>query len=468
MPESGDALRRAASSCFDSVHPPLLLSSPLLVAVSGGPDSITLVHVLIEMGYKVEIAHFDHQTRGEGSAEDARFVEALAKQLGLPFHLRAEDIETGADQSPMSFEEYARTRRYAFFVETAKSRGCAAIATGHHADDQAETVLMRILRGTSPAGVAGTPPVTERDGVRVVRPFLGARRAEILAWLHERGLRYCHDESNLDTDFVRNRIRHDLLPQLRREYNPRVVEALDRLAELARTEDDLLQLLAADFSVKCVLGGDTILREAFARGHRALQRRAVMDVANRRTLRPDAEHVERAIEFILHAAPSKRFDLGGGVRLASSPDYIQVLSSEVPSQYGRSVQPEIALLVPGETDAFGTRVRTTVLPRPPDGPLRNYCNPRRQVVDARALAGAVVVRHRRPGDRIAPMGLGGTRKLKDYFGDLGLPPHERDCALLVVSQGEIVWIVGHAVSEHAAVTASTAAVVQIEVLDDAQ
>ncbi len=465
MPESGDPLRRAASSCLDAITPPIPLSAPLLIAVSGGPDSVALVHILIEAGYKVEIAHFDHQTRGEGSAEDAQFVEALAKRLNIPFHLRSEDIEAGADQSPMSFEEYARTRRYAFLVEIAKSRGCAAIATGHHADDQAETVLMRVLRGTSLAGIAGTPPVAERDGVRVVRPFLSARRAEILAWLRERNIRYCHDESNLDTDFVRNRIRHELLPQLRREYNPRVVEALDRLADLARTEDNLLQSLAVDFAAKCILGGDTILREPFSRGHRALQRRAVMDVANRRTLRPDAEHVERAIEFILRAPPNKRFDLGGGIQLASNADAIRVLSAD---QSDASDKSEIPLLIPGETTAFSTRLSTTLLPRPPDGPLRNYCNPRRQVVDARALAGGAVVRHRRPGDRIAPMGLGGTRKLKDYFGDLGLPPHERDGALLVVAGGEIVWIVGHAVSEHAAVTSRTAQVAQIEVLDDAQ
>ncbi len=468
MPESGDPLRRAASSCLDAISPPLPAASALLIAVSGGPDSVALVHVLIEAGYKVEIAHFDHQTRGEGSAEDARFVETLAKRLGVPYHLRSEDIEAGADQSPMSFEEYARTRRYAFLIETAKSRGCAAIATGHHADDQAETVLMRVLRGTSPAGIAGTPPVAERDGVRVVRPFLSARRAEILAWLHERGIRYCHDESNLDTDFVRNRIRHDLLPQLRREYNPRVVEALNRLADLARTEDELLQSLAADFAATCVTGGDTILRDPFARGHRALQRRVVLDLANRRALRPDAEHIERAIEFILRSPANKRFDLGGNVQLASNADAVRILSSDRSDSSGKSDATEIPLALPGETAAFGTRLRTTILDRPPEGPLRNYCNPRRQVVDARALDGGAVLRLRRPGDRVAPMGLGGTRKLKDYFGDLGLPPHERDAALLVVAGGEIVWIVGHAVSQHAAVTSRTSQVAQIEVLDDAQ
>jgi len=468
MTESGDPLRHAASACFDAVVPPLSPAAPLLLAVSGGPDSVALVHVLRDIGRTVEIAHFDHQTRGEGSAEDARFVEALAKRLGIPFHLRSEDIEAGAEQSSMSFEEFARSRRYAFFVETAKARGCAAIATGHHADDQAETVLMRVLRGTSPAGVAATPPVAERDGVRVVRPLLAARRAEILAWLRERNLRYCHDETNLDTDFVRNRIRHELLPQLRREYNPRVVEALNRLADLARAEDELLQSLAADFAARCVTGGDTILREPFARGHRALQRRVVIDLAGRRNVRLDAEHVDRAIEFILRTPLNKRFDLGGGIQLTSTADTVRVVAPDASPQAVGSNSAEIPLAVPGETAAFGLHLRTTILERPPEGPLRNYCNPQRQVVDARALEGGAVVRHRRPGDRIAPLGLGGTRKLKDYFGDLGLAPHERDATLLVVARGEVVWIVGHAVSEHAALTSRTGAVAQIEVLDDAQ
>ncbi len=465
MSERRDVLQRAVQACLDSAAPALAAASPLLVAVSGGPDSVALAHVLIEAGRKIEIAHFDHQTRGEGSAEDARFVEALAKRLGVPFHLHSEDVEAGADQSPMSFEEYARERRYAFLIATAKARGCAAIATGHHADDQAETVLMRVLRGTAPRGIGGTPPIAEREGVRVVRPFLGARRAEILAWLHERNLRYCHDETNLDTDFVRNRIRHDLLPQLRREYNPRVVEALTRLADLARTEDDLMHSLTIEFATTCIAeNGDTILRAPFALGHRALQRRAVLEWAYRHGVRPDADHVERAVEFILHAPPHKHFDLGGGVTFSSGPE-------KVAFEPQRAAPPdlsEIPLAVPGDTLAFGTRLRVTLLDRPPEGPLSNYCTPQRQVVDAHALDGGAILRHRRPGDRFAPLGLGGTRKLKDYFGDLGLAPQERDQALLIVARGEIVWIVGRAVSQHAAVTARTGAVAQIEVLDGAQ
>jgi len=461
MSESGDPLRRAVVARLTEAWPNGL-SSPLLLSVSGGPDSVALTHVLAAEKYPFEIAHIDHQARGEGSAEDARFVEALAKSLGVPFHLHSEDVEAGAEQSPMSFEEYARERRYAFLVATVKARNCAAIATGHHADDQAETVLMRVLRGTGPRGIAGTPPVAERDGIRIVRPFLHVRRGEILAWLRERNLRYCHDETNLDTDFVRNRIRHELLPQLRREYNPRVTEALDRLADLARTEDDLLQSFTEDFLKTCRRADGTLLRTAFAAGHRAIQRRAILDISHRQGARIVGDHVDRAIDFILNAGANKRFDLGGGIQLVAAQDTVAVLSS---GQSETADGATIALAIPGDTAALGARIRVTLLDSPIGMPLRDYCNPKRQVVDARALEKGAVVRHRRPGDRIAPLGLNGTRKLKDYFGDLGLPPHERDRLLLIVSGGEIVWIAGHAVAQHAAIKSDTTKVAQIEVLD---
>lgn len=461
MSESGDPLRHAAVARLTELWPngP---PGPLLLSVSGGPDSIALTHLLAAEKYPFEIAHIDHQTRGEGSAEDARFVEALAQSLGVPFHLHSEDVAAGAEKSPMSFEEYARERRYAFLIETVKARNCAAIATGHHADDQAETVLMRVLRGTGPRGIAGTPPIGERDGVRIVRPFLGVRRGQILAWLRERELRYCHDETNLDTDFVRNRIRHELLPQVRREYNPRAVEALNRLADLARTEDELLQSFTADFLKACRRADGTILRPAFAAGHRAIQRRAILDISHRQGARIVGDHVERAIDFILNAGANKRFDLGGGIQFVAAQDTVSVLTSDATEKPDTS---EIPLAIPGETRAFGALIRVTVLDRAIGMPLRDYCNPTRQVVDARALDGGALVRRRKPGDRIAPLGMNGTRKLKDYFGDLGLPPHERDRTLLVVSGDQIVWIAGHAVAQHAAVKSDTTHIAQIEVLD---
>lgn len=461
MPDSGSELRdRVRASLFAFGISPE--DDSLLVAVSGGPDSVALLNLVVEAGFRPEVAHLDHQTRSGASADDARFVEALARSLNVPFHLHSEDVAAGANESPMSFEEYARERRYAFFVDTARVCGCAAIVTGHHADDQAETVLMRVIRGTSPGGLTGIPAETVREGVRVIRPLLDVRRRDITAYLHARDLAYCRDETNEDISFARNRVRHELLPYLAREYNPRIFDALDRLAELARSEDDLLAAQTAAFLETCIRGEATIDRDAFAAGHRALQRRAVVALTLQHRVQPDAENVERAIEFILSAKTNKSLDLGAGVRLVSDRDGVTVTTRPAPALDAR----EIALAVPGDTDAFGVRLRVTMLDRPPDGALSAYCNPRRQVVDARALEGAALIRFRRAGDRIAPLGLGGSRKLKDYLRDVGVPPAERNRTPLITVDGEIVWVVGHAVSQKAAVSEKTSKLAQIEVVDD--
>ena len=436
----------------------------VLAAVSGGPDSVVLAHVLADLRIPFHIAHFDHQTRGGTSAEDAAFVKNLATELAVPFYSTGRDIAAEASDSPMSFEEYAREARYAFLVETAKAEGCGAIATGHHADDQAETVLMRVLRGTSPRGLAGIPPKGLREGLPIVRPLFRLTRDDILAYLRERGRAHCHDESNLDIGFVRNRIRHELIPQIRHEYNPRIREALGRLSDAQRTENDLLASMTADFMERCVSSDDSIHREGFRAGHRALQRRAVIELAWRYGAEPDFQRDDQAVDFIIGAPSGKRFDLGSGVQLVSGREAVEIAPS-APVPVDRS---EIVVAVPGETHAFGKRIVITPLEALPDQSLSSYCTPRRQVVNAASLAGEVFARHRRDGDRIAPLGLGGTRKLKDYFCDLGIPAARRDCKLLLVADGEIVWIVGHAVSAKAAVTDRTTAWMEIEVSDEAE
>ena len=451
---------REALDAFDM----LPVDAPVLVAVSGGADSVALAHALLALDVPIAIAHFDHQTRDGESAADAGFVEALARDLGVACFSTGRDIESEAADSTLSFEEYAREARYGFLVATAKAQGCGAIATGHHADDQAETVLMRVLRGTSTRGLAGIPPVGARDGVPLIRPLIDVSRGEILAYLRDGGFEYREDASNQDSAFVRNRIRHDLLPLLRNEYNPRVDDALVRLSRAARDENALLASLTEDFMAGCVEPNGSVGRSPFGEGHRALQRRAVLELAWRAGARPDYARVEEAVDFIAAAGSGKRFDLGGGIQLRAGAGSVAVVSDS-PESLDTSTVP---LRVPGETVAFGQRLRVTRLVRLPSAPLAAYCSPSRQVVDAASLTGDVAVRHRRPGDRIAPFGLGGTRKLKDYFSDLGVPPEERDEKLLVCANGSVLWIVGHAVSADAAITEATSDALEIEVVDAAE
>jgi tRNA(Ile)-lysidine synthase len=436
----------------------------VLVAVSGGPDSVCLLHVLREMGHEARIAHFDHQTRHGDSAADAAFVRELAETLRIPFHVDSRPVSEWAAESSRSFEEFARDLRYRFFVDAAKTHGCTAIATGHHADDQAETVLMRILRGTTTRGLGGIPPVSAREGLRIVRPLIETTREEILAYLHDRGIDYCADSSNEDLHFLRNRVRHALLPHLAAEYNPKIRTALTRLAGSQRQDNDLLESLAAAAAKQCVTAPGRLDRAAFGDLHPALQRRILLRLAWEHAAAPDFEHVADAARFVIEAPAGKSFDLGDGARLCNSRDESIFVS---PSK-GRPRNGPIPLEVPGETTAFGKRFTVRPITAPPEGPLDRYCTAGLQVFDADRLSGRVEARLLRPGDRFTPLGMTGTKKLSDYFQDIGLPAVERDRQVLLTVDDRIAWVVGHAVDAHAAVTDDTRRLIEVEVRDAAE
>lgn len=432
----------------------------VLAAVSGGSDSMALLYALHALGYAVEGAHVDHGTRDGASAEDAAFVREQCAALNVPLHETAVDVAALAAESPLSFEEMARNVRYAFFAETARTQEIAVVATAHHADDQAETLLMRLLRGASPRGLAGIPPVAQRDGITIIRPLIDLSRAEIEAYLREIGADFREDASNADVAFLRNRVRHKLLPRLESEFNPELRAGLVRLAEIQRDEDALLQTFTESFLKRCIRSERTFERKAFAAGHRALQRRAVLEMAWQHGVHPDFARVDAAVDFILNAKARQRFDFGNGVQLAAGMDGVAV----VPMQPDPPDNREFALDAPGEVEAFGRTVTARFLHAPPPGPLSSYCSPMRQVFDADAAGPQLLVRHRRNGDRIAPLGMEGSRKLKDYFRDAGVPPEERDRTLLIVRGDEVLWIVGGAVSRTAAITKDTHRYLEIEVM----
>lgn len=433
----------------------------ILVAVSGGPDSVCLLHVLRELGYPVQIAHFDHQTRHGDSAADAAFVRELAARLDIPFHVDSRPVGEWAAESSRSFEEFARDVRYRFFVDVAKAHGCTAVATGHHADDQAETVLMRILRGTTTRGLGGIPPISMREKLRIVRPLIETTREEILAYLEDSGIDYCTDRSNEDLHFLRNRVRHALLPHLATEYNPRIRNALTRLAGSQRQDNDLLESLAAAAAKQCVTGPGRLDRAAFGDLHPALQRRILLGLAWEHGSAPDFEHVTEAARFVVEAAAGKSLELGDGTRLCNSRDESILVSASK----DRPRNGPIPLEVPGETTALGKRFTVRTAPALPKEPLDQYCTPELQIFDADRLSGRVEVRLSRPGDRFTPLGMTGTKKLSDYFQDIGLPAVERDQQVLLTVDDRIAWVVGHVIDAGVAVTSATRRLIEVEVRD---
>ena len=448
-------------------HDMIRAGERVLAAVSGGADSVCLMHVLHSLGFSIEVAHFDHQTRKSESTADAAFVCETAVRLFLPFHLESRDVPKEARAAKRSFEEYARERRYDFLVRTAKAQGCAVIATGHHADDQAETILMRILRGTSPRGLAGIPPVRVEDGVRIIRPLIECTREEIAAYLREHEVPYRTDRSNVDPGHFRNRVRHELLPLLSREYNANVRDALLRLAEAQRDDADYLAAAAASAFEACTTQEGALDRHVFAHLHIAVQRRVLLMLAWRHGVDGGFDLVDAGARFVAKGPAGNCFDLGGGVLLRNARTITEIVTSN-------AVAPdtaEIVLEAPGLTHAFGRVFTVRYHDHVPDEALDRYCcrtsvRACRQVFDADALGGTLTVRHRRPGDRFTPLGMTGARKLQDYFVDLGLSIAERDAQVILLAEGRIAWIVGRAISAHGAVTPRTRRVLEIEVSDD--
>lgn len=430
----------------------------VMVALSGGPDSVCLLHVLHTMGYHVAAAHLDHQTRAGASSADADWVRGWTTHLGVPCHIRRQPVAEEACAAGRSFEEYARTVRYAFLAGTARANGCTALATGHHAGDQAETVLMRLLRGTSGQGIAGIPYRRDHDGIRIVRPLLDCGRDMIQAYLQRHALTWRTDASNADERYARNRVRHRLLPTLAREYNPHVGEALSRLAALLYDDAQLLNRLAMQEAESCDIAGNRLNRKQFARVDRALQGRVLLTLAWRNGATCPYDRIREAVAFVCEGGTGLQLDLGAGVRLRNGRTYAYIETQP-------QTQAEVSLANPGTTRA-GDSVFLVSPPSPIEPrDWRAYCSPTRQVFDADALLTPLAVRRWKSGDRFVPFGMNGVKKLQDYFVDAGISVPERRTRWLLLGGNRIAWIVGNAIDAHVAVTPHTRHIVEVEVID---
>jgi len=420
----------------------------VLVAVSGGPDSVALLLALGELGrgvWRIGVAHVNHHLRGRESDRDQRFVERLARRLG--YHVHVAHVKP---RGKASLEERAREARYRALVAIARQRGYRRIATAHTLDDQAETVLHHVVRGTGGTGLGGVQP-ERADGV--IRPLLGVSRAQVIEFLDRRGARHRVDRSNRDPRFTRNRLRVRVLPLLERELNPRVKEALGRLAELSREDEDLLEGLACHAERRLARGG-CLLCAGLAGLHPALQRRVVRAWLTRRrglASRIKLGHVDRVRALARSGREGQGLSLPGG-SVARHGGYLRWNPRRArPSGYSRE-------LVPGkEVVLSGWRLRARS-PRRLVAP-----GPWRAVFDAAKLEGSRLrVRSPKPGDRIRPLGLGGSKKLQDVFVDAKTPRWERATWPIVETGGAIAWVAGLARSEVALVEPSSRRLLVVE------
>ncbi|WP_173297945.1 tRNA lysidine(34) synthetase TilS [Thermanaeromonas sp. C210] len=425
----------------------------VVVGVSGGPDSLALLYCLLELrdefGVSLHVAHLNHLLRGEAAAREAAFVSRLAEDLGLPATVEARDVRAYRKECRLSVEEAAREVRYAFLREVAARVGARKIAVGHQADDQAETVLLNLLRGSGLAGLKAMVPC--REGI--IRPLLFVSRAEIEAYCREKGLQPCCDWTNWDTAYRRNKIRHELLPLLARQYNPAVVPALARTAALLAEENELLEDLARQGLARVVLerGPASLLldREAFLGLAPALQRRALRAAAVEVGGGAEFEHVEALREIIRAGTGALTLPKGVQVRVEGG----RIRFGRPGRGAGEAPVFSYPLRVPGVTSLpeIGRAIRAEVLP-PPE---RVVAPPHEAWLDWERIAGPLVVRNWRPGDRFSPLGMKGSKKLQDLFVDAGVPAAERRRLPVVAAGKNIIWVAGVRIAENYKITPAT-------------
>lgn len=433
------------------------------VAVSGGADSVALLWLLHdlreELGIVLRVAHFNHQLRGRDADEDEGFVRALTARLGLECSVGCADVRAAAEKEGWNLEDAGRRLRRAFFEKLVAEGLVDRVAVAHTADDQAETVLMHLLRGTGLAGLGGIHPVADC----VVRPLLDVRREELRAYLKARDETWRSDASNEDTSRMRARVRHHLLPQLAADYQATVVERLASLARLARQDesffdaltDEAFDALAETTGESCSIDGDDLLAPLALKGgapgsETALSGRLVRRMARAvrgECKRISAQHVEAVLEAARNAASGQRLELPGLVvekrfgRLhffTPKAGERQRTESE-PNTYQYDVELPSASAPETTCHAAGAQLRLKGFDCPPQGSDTKCGAEASNVFDADLLRAPLVLRNWRPGDSYRPRGRRISHKLKRLFWEAGIPARERASWPVLISAERIVW-----------------------------
>lgn len=436
----------------------------VLAACSGGPDSMALVHILLmlapEYNFTLAVGHVNHMLRGGESDEDEQFVKTFCRRRHVPFYRTAIDVRRFRQKSGRSVEDAARHVRYDWLQKVALDIGGAKIATGHHRDDQAETVLINLLRGAGSAGLRGMQP--ERNGI--IRPLLSVSRQEIAMYCAEHRLNPRTDSSNRDTDYLRNRIRLRLLPDIEREYNPSIREALWRTAALLSDEHGFIRETVLALWPQIAKEHGTAMsldEELIRRQPRALQReifRLAIEKKQGNLKGISFCHVENLIYMTETASVGSIMELPGGL-LAKKGYHVIEIGQEKIEMPVESILPGIQLNVPGIT--YIPQSHSKIIARMLDAYPCQDKNAMTAVFDWQALTPPLFVRTRVPGDRFRPIGLNGTKKLKDYFIDEKVPRCRRDEALVFCDEKSIIWVGGYRQAEHGKVTARTTEYLQL-------
>jgi tRNA(Ile)-lysidine synthase len=439
----------------------------LLLAVSGGPDSMAMLHALCQLRERctVElfIAHLNHRMRPSAS-QDALFVEAAARDFGIPCISERVNVPAYRRRFKLSPEDAARRVRYAFLRATAESLGANHIAVGHTADDQAETVLLRLLRGSGLRGLCGIPPVRQP----IIRPLIQVHRRDIMLYLRKHRVPFREDPSNRQRRYTRNRLRLDLLPQLQKSYNPRVVQALCTTAQLLAADEAALQSVAQEqfYAARLRATPDQVhLRVAMITPlPPALQRRVLREAlaeALGHLQGVTRTHLAHILALLRTAAGTKWLTLPGGAVVERRYDVL-IVHRQAPPAAVRVAQPVSA---PGawKIEALGVTLMSAIVRC--GTPVTSLPTGDVAWLDADKVGRDLCVRTRQPGDRFQPLGSPSTsKKLKTFLIDAKVPRAERDRLPLIVARAGIAWVAGVRPADWAKVIPATREILRLRLI----
>lgn len=456
----------------------------VLIGVSGGPDSVALLHGLLSLSdrdrrcWRLFVVHVNHMLRGKESDEDADFVAKLCAKNKVPYRICKCNVNKYMQENGGNKQAIARQLRYQAFYETARDWGIRKIALAHHADDQVETILMRLLRGTSVSGLGGMVPVRSWRGLKIIRPMLQIFRSAIEHYLQTvASITPRYDTSNELMDYTRNRVRHRLLPELE-TYNPQVKKALLKLSEIAQAEE-AIWIGLTERAMKAIIIKEQqdeywIDVKKFLDLPVALQRRTVkliLDCLVRDGRNEIAlETIERIRDVFQHQHPTYECHIAGGVVVRKEYDQVQLTRMHT-HRLGKQKPTIVRLNIPGETElpAYHGKIEAFIKDKKKISLKQN--NHDVAIFDAKWLTQPIFVRPRQAGDRMTCFGLNGSKKIKELMIEAKIPRSQRDQYPIVVMDDRIIWVPGIRRSDFAPVTEQTNQVVcfvwkQVEVANE--
>jgi tRNA(Ile)-lysidine synthase len=443
----------------------------VVVAVSGGPDSTALLKILemLSDDYRLTliVAHLNHGLREDAACEE-RFVRKMATDMGIAFEFKSLDIASLRKGSGKCIEDASREVRYDFLNDVAKKHGARKIALGHHIDDQTETVVMNFLRGSGPTGLKGMLPA--RDST-YIRPLLGVTRSEIISFLEFHRISFVTDASNADQRYLRNRIRHTLIPELKARYNPKLEESMKSMAEIMRVEDDYMEKatdkVLSEWGVTPADSEFRICISDFLEYHEAIQRRIMKHLLE--GLSPNSKgigftHIKAALGLVHSDRPGAHVNLPCNIEVRREYDALVICTrekgeKEILNKRCNDLYYEVTPPGPLKMAELGKTMIFEFVEGPID--MRSYA---REAVfmDYDRISLPLVIRTVRPGDRIQLMGMKGMKKIKSVLIDEKIPLRHRKEIPLLLDQEAVLWIAGLRLSERVKITEKTRQILKVK------